>query len=302
VEKDVEKLTEAALTYLKDSKLPEPIRVETTRSDKNFPLQSPEISRQIGIAIEKAGYETALKGHASTIRAGILQKSAVIAFEKLKGPGGLPVGCSGHVICLLSGGIDSPVAALRMMKRGCTVDLLHFYDYPTPEKAMEAKIGELVGILRTFGFRGKVFLAPYTEFYKKTFTSIEPKKELVLFRRFILLTANRIAEQEGALGIASGDNLAQVASQTLENLHATNEASALPVYRPLIAYDKSEIIDLAKQYGTYETSIKEYKDCCSLVSVKHPETRAKLWEMKKLSKDIELEKIVEETLKRVSVF
>jgi thiamine biosynthesis protein ThiI len=300
-EKEIEKIEEAALHYLASHKesVAFPIKMEATRSDKKFPLKSPEISMRVGKKLDAAGYETDLKQHKTTFHISILQKSAVVAFDWIKGPGGLPIGSSGKVLCLLSGGIDSPVATLQMMRRGCEIDLLHFYQFADAEQVKETKMMELLAVLRTHGFRGKLYLAPYSEFYKATFSSIPPKKELVLFRRFILKVATELAREIGALGLATGDNLAQVASQTLENLYVTDEAAQLPVYRPLIALDKKDIIELARQYGTYNASIKEYKDCCSLVAVKHPETKARLEDIKKHEEEAGIELVIKETKKKI---
>jgi thiamine biosynthesis protein ThiI len=298
-EKDVEKIKETILDYLSKNAVPTPIKVEAKRSDKSFPLKSNEISSIVGKAIDEKGYETDLENQKTTIRISINQKSAIITFDKIPCFGGLPVGSSGKVICLLSGGIDSPVAAIQMMKRGCSIDLLHFYQFPEHEQVMKSKIADIVGILRTYGFDGNIYLAPYSEFYKATFTSIPPRKELVVFRRFIIKVANRMAMETRAIGIATGDNLAQVASQTLENLYVTNEAAEMPVYRPLVCYNKQEIIKLAKEYGTYEASIKEYKDCCSLIAAAHPETKTKLEEIKELEIKADISKIVDKTMELV---
>jgi thiamine biosynthesis protein ThiI len=278
-----------------------PVKIDVKRSDKRFSMTSPEVGTMIARALDNAEVSVELTGYKSTIYVQILNDEILVSFGKVNGLGGLPVGSSGRVLVLLSGGIDSPVAAIRMMKRGCNIDLLHFYQFPNHEEVLKSKIMQIVAVLREYGFSGKLYLAPYSEFYKHTFDSVPQKKELVMFRRFILKVANELAKENKTLGIASGDNLAQVASQTLENLYATNEASKLPVYRPLVSYDKAEIIKLAKEYGTYDASIEEYKDCCSLVAVKHPETKAKLEEIKEIEDKIGVDKIVEETIKKIKI-
>jgi len=300
-EKDVEKIKGAVLDYLANNAVPAPIKIEARRTDKKFKMNSMEISSVVGKAIDEKGFETDLENQKTTIRISILNKSAVISFERIDGQGGLPIGSAGRVLCLLSGGIDSPVAVLQMMRRGCNVDLLHFYQFASHEEVLKSKIMEIVDVLKGYGFAGTLYLAPYSKFYQATFTSIPPKKELVVFRRFMLKVANQIARETQAKGIATGDNLAQVASQTLDNLYVTDEASEFPVYRPLISHDKREIIDLARKYGTYDASIREYKDCCSLVAVKHPETKTKLEEIKLLEENAGIEKIVEETIKEIVV-
>lgn len=300
-EKDIEKLKFTVIEYLKNNQVPIPIKVETKRSDKKFKMNSMEISHEIGKEIDQKGFKTDLENPNTLIRISILHKSATVSFEKILGLGGLPVGSSGKVICLLSGGIDSPVAAIQMMKRGCEIDLLHFYQLADSKEVLDSKIGKISEILREYGFDGKIYLAPYSEFYKATFSNLEPRKELILFRRFILRVANKIALRTRAKGVTTGDNLAQVASQTIDNLYATNEASVIPVYRPLLCYDKEEIIELARKYGTFEESIKEYKDCCSIVAVRNPETKTKLDDIKRLEEKIELEQIVKNTINKIEI-
>ena len=219
------------------------LKVDTTRSDKRFPMKSMEVNRIVGEVFHESGkYKIDVKTPETVIGIEILNKSALIYFNKIRGVGGLPVGCTGKVVCLLSGGIDSPVAAWMMMKRGCVVEFIHAYAQPDIAELKKSKMMQLVSELKEYncGNSMKLHAVPYSAFYGASF-SMPHKKELVLFRRFLLKVANRIAAQSGtggALGIVTGDNLAQVASQTLENLHATDEASELPVYRPVIGFDK----------------------------------------------------------------
>jgi len=277
------------------------IKLETKRSDKTYPLTSPEINQKVGLTLEKSGFKVDLKNPQKIIYIEILKDSAVISTDKKRGLGGLPVGSSGRVLSLLSGGIDSPVASWLMMKRGCTVDFLHLHAFPTNEKAMESKIIPLVKKLKEYHPpKIKLFLVPYGAFYEKSF-EISPKNELVVFRRFILHIANRLAEKNGYLGFVTGDSIGQVASQTIENLYTTNEAADYPVYRPLIGYDKKEIIDLAERIGTYQISIEKYKDCCSLVAEKHPSTKVKLETARMIEKNIRIEEVVDKAIQNMSV-
>ncbi len=277
------------------------IKVECVRSDKSFPLQSPDVSRQIGFGLERKGFPTTLQNPENMLRIDILRERAIITSGRKRGLGGLPVGSSGSVLSLLSGGIDSPVSSWLMMKRGCSLDFAHIHSFSEGEEVNCSKIIETVKSLRSF-HPGKtnLFLIPYDEFYKASF-DMPVRSETVLFRRFILIVSNRIAQEHKHLGIITGDSIGQVASQTLENLRCASEASELPIYRPLVSFNKSQIIDLAKEIRTYDISIEEYKDCCSLVAHRHPDTKVSLEYAKNIEKKIGIRDIVEKTIERTRV-
>ncbi|MBN2478072.1 tRNA 4-thiouridine(8) synthase ThiI, partial [Candidatus Micrarchaeota archaeon] len=277
-------------------------KVETKRADKSFPVNSMEFSKKLGGYIyEGLGNPVDLKNPEILITAEILNKNAYVLFGKNKGLGGLPLGSAGKVLCLLSGGFDSPVAAWMMMKRGCTVDFLHIHSFPDNEKIKDTKIMKIVEVLERYGNKGKLYCAPYEFFYKKTF-GMENRYELVLFRRFLYKLAERIALDKEYLGIVSGDSLGQVASQTLENIGAVQGGITVPIFRPLIGFDKLEILGISKKIGLYEISKEKYKDCCSLVAMKNPVTRAKKEILDRIAKELELEKTLNETLEEMSEF
>jgi thiamine biosynthesis protein ThiI len=278
------------------------IRVETRRSDKRFSLKSQEVNQIIGQALVDAGCKVDLDNPEETIFIEILSDRALIYFDRLKGPGGLPVGSSGKVISLLSGGIDSPVATWLMLKRGCVPDLLHLHQFPNNADIGDSKIIRLVKIIRDYSPTDlKLFSAPYTEFYKKSI-SMNPKSELVLFRRFLFHLTNALAIKYKYKGVVTGDSVGQVASQTIDNIFASDEASQIPVFRPLVGFNKQEIVDLAIEIGTYKTSIEAYKDCCSLVAQRRPSTKVPLELVKKLESELSIESIVEKTIEQVEVF
>ncbi len=250
--------------------------VKTKRTDKNFPMKSMELSGEIGGRIHEAtGSKVDLGNPEVTVHIIVLQKKAFVHFEKIKGLGGLPVGSAGRVLCLMSGGIDSPVAAWLMMKRGCEVDYLHVHSFEKNEKVKGTKIEKLVKILDSFQQRkANLLLVPYSHFYART-GEVERRYELVVFRKYLYALAEKIAREKDYGGIVSGDSLGQVASQTLENIAAAQHGLEVPVFRPLISMDKMEIVNIAERIGTYLESIKKYQDCCSLVSVSNPVTKAK---------------------------
>jgi len=277
-------------------------RVEAKRADKRFPLTSQQVNEIVGKALVDKGGKVNLSNPELTVFIDILSERAFISCERIRGPGGLPVGSSGKVLSLLSGGIDSPVASWMMMKRGCSVDFLHMHTVPDAETARNSKVMELAKIVRGYApTHATIFMAPYTEFYKAT-TSVQPAYELVVFRRFLLRLGAEIAKKHGHKALVTGDSVGQVASQTLDNLFATNEAVQIPVFRPLVAFNKQEIVDLATKVGTYKLSLEPYKDCCSLVATKHPSTCVPLEKAKKIEDEINIGKIIEKTLAETKSF
>jgi thiamine biosynthesis protein ThiI len=297
--RDIDDIFSAAKELASD--LDGSIKVACRRSDKSFSMKSPEISREIGIRLDGEGISTALRDAKNVIRIDVVRQGAILTARRKKGLRGLPVGSSGNVLSLLSGGIDSPVSSWLMMKRGCSIDFLHVHSFSSPDEAEASKMAETVRILKRY-HPGKIrlFLVPYTEFYKHSF-DLPGKSEMVLFRRFIIRLANRIADEHGHLGLVMGDSIGQVASQTLENLRTTSEASELPIYRPLVSYDKNEIIETARKIKTYDISIEEYKDCCSLVAHKHPDTKVRLEDAKVAEQNIKIEEIIDKSLSLIRV-
>ncbi len=275
------------------------IAVETKRVDKSFPLKSQELNAEIGKRIvEKFGCRVDLEN--PDVRVGIIiGRNAYVHFGKVRGLGGLPVGSSGKVLCLLSGGIDSPAAAWMMMKRGCMVDFLHIYPFEKWDSKKGRKMVRLAGKLKEYGGGCRLLLVPYSHFYAET-GNVSPQYELVLFRRYLYKLAERVALEKGYGGIVSGDSLGQVASQTLENIGAAQYGLEVPVFRPLVGMDKMEIVALAEKVGTYRVSLEEYKDCCSLVAVSNPITKARKREVERFAGRIGLEKIVEKGLRALS--
>ena len=250
--------------------------VRVNRGNKFLPFKSPELAATLGQAIR----EQTPWGNVDMDRPDItfhldLRTAATFLFgEKLRGPGGLPVGTSGRVLALLSGGIDSPVAAYLMAKRGCRVDFIHFTATPLqPEEALESKVGRLAQRLSEFTLGSRLFLVPYVHFDLALLRQ-KVNYELILFRRFMVRVAEVLTGQVRARALVTGDNLSQVASQTLSNLVSTSHAAVLPILRPLISFNKEETIALAEKIGTYQISIEPYKDCCALIS-SNPKTRSK---------------------------
>ena len=252
-------------------------RVDARRADKDFPLTSPEINRRIGAAIkERSGARVDLKNGELTIAIEILPRDAFFAFDKIAGAGGLPVGASGRVVSLISGGIDSPVAAYRMMQRGCRLIFVHFHGAPYLDGTSQEKVRQLVQILTRHQFTSRLYLVPFGEIQRQIVAAVLRPLRVVLYRRMMLRIAESIARREKASALVTGESLAQVASQTLENMTVIEKAARLSVLRPLVGMDKQEIIDQARRIGTFETSAIPDQDCCQLFVPKHPATKARL--------------------------
>ena len=252
-------------------------RITAKRSDKAFPLTSPEIERALGAFVKgKTGAPVRLKGAEREFVVRVLPGAALLEVERHPGPGGLPPGVSGRVVALLSGGIDSPVAAYRLMLQGGEMLPVRFPPCPLLSGASREKAKAAAERLARFQHRLRLHLVPFSEVQRHIIVEAPTAYRVVLYRRYMLRIAEAIAREEGALALCTGDSLGQVASQTLENLHAVNQAATLPVFRPLIGWDKEEIVAEAQRIGTYATSILPDEECCTLFAPKHPVTRARL--------------------------
>ena len=251
-------------------------RIETQRGDKTFPLTSPEINRQLGAAVkEKSGARVDLDNAEFTVTVEILPRDAFFGFNKISGPGGLPVGASGRVVSLISGGFDSPVAAYRMMQRGCRLMFVHFHSAPYQDKTSQEKVRQLVTMLTRHQFASRLYLVPFGEIQRQIVAAVARPLRVVLYRRMMLRIAEAIARKEKAKALVTGESLGQVASQTLDNMSVIQQAARLPILRPLVGMDKQEIIDQARRIGTFDISSIPDQDCCQLFVPNHPATKAR---------------------------
>jgi len=277
------------------------VAVKVHRSDKSFPKTSLEVMREVSDRLRSSlRIAIDLKNPQLTIWVNILPEEFLLAWKRVEGVGGLPVGASGRVLALLSGGIDSPVAAWLMMKRGCIVDALHVYAQPTAEGALAEKMKVLFERLRRFSKKSRLYLAPYHHFLELVMRG-DTRLELALFRRFLNRLAEAVAKEIGALAIVTGDSLGQAASQTLESIYAASFGLELQVLRPLIGMDKEEVVNLSKSLGLFEISTMEYKDCCSII-VRHPEPRPRLEAVNMEWERLGLDRAVQQTLKEIVVY
>lgn len=302
-EKDMEKINKKTVELLSPSdkiNKYKTFKIEARRSDKKFEFKSPEINARAGkYVLENTGFKVDVRNPDLEIVIDIENEKCFIYFEKTKGIGGLPVGTAGNLVSLISGGIDSPVASCMMMKRGARIIFVHFKNRTArgAEDGMD-KIKSLIEALNKFQRRSKLYTIPFDEFQKEIIANIPSKNRMIIYRRFMLKTAEMIAKKENAKGIVMGDSVGQVASQTLENINAAYSAANFPVFTPLIGTNKQEIIDMAKKIGTYEISIIPYSDCCSLLAAKHPETKARPEEIISQEKNLEIDVAIKKILAR----
>ena len=250
-------------------------RITARRAFKTFPMSSVELNRALGahVLARRPGCRVDLEHAELNIHVEVLPGEAFVYCDRRPGAGGLPVGSSGTVAALLSGGIDSPVAAWRMMKRGCRVVFVHFHSVPYLPDVSRGKARELVRRLTQWQYFSRLFLVPFGEIQREVVLSVRPEARVVVYRRLMARIAERLARHAGAVALVTGDSLGQVASQTLHNLSRIDEVVELPILRPLIGMDKLEITAQAQALDTFETSIEPDADCCTLFVPKHPGTR-----------------------------
>jgi len=271
----------------------ESFRVSARRADKRFPLTSPQVEREVGGRIKQArGWRVNLDEPALEIHVELLTDQAFYYFGKHRGAGGLPTGTGGRVVCLLSGGIDSPVAAHRIMKRGCTATFVHFHSYPILSRASQEKARELVQLLTRWQQRSTLYLVPFGEVQQQVVLAVAPPMRVIVYRRLMVRIAEAIARTRKALALVTGDSIGQVASQTLENLSVVGEVATLPIFRPLIGMDKSEISAEAQAIGSYPISIVPDQDCCTLFTPRHPLTRARLEDIEAAEQALPIDDLV----------
>jgi thiamine biosynthesis protein ThiI len=298
---DVDFLQERILHAL-DGKQFASFRIDARRADKEFPLTSPEINRKLGAAVKaKSGARVDLENAELTIAVEILPRSAFFGFDKIAGAGGLPVGASGRVVALISGGFDSPVAAYRMMQRGCRLIFVHFHSAPYLDGTSQEKCRELVKLLTRHQFNSRLYLIPFGEIQRQIIAGVLRPLRVVLYRRMMLRIAEAIARKEKAQALITGESLAQVASQTLENMAVIEQAAGLPILRPLVGMDKQEIVDQARKIGTFETSALPDQDCCQLFVPKHPATKARLADVAKAESRLDLPALVQLGVEQAAV-
>jgi len=302
-EKGSDPLNRGGLTPFRiGSKSPASFRVRARRSNKEFPLKSNEIEREVGRMIqERTGWPVDLDGAELTVHVNVVADAILTYRDKIRGPGGLPVGSTGTLVALVSGGIDSPVAAYKMMCRGCRVVLVHFHNFSPDAVGVRRKLIELARDLARYQPVSRLYLVPFAKVQADLVAAVPPRMRMVAYRRAMLRLATPILEKERGHGFVVGDSVGQVASQTPENLRATYPATPYPVFAPLIGDTKQSIMRLAREIGTYETSIQPYDDCCGLLLARSPETRCTLEEIAACEERLPIEQHYEDVREETEV-
>lgn len=276
-------------------------KVEAKRSDKKFPLKSPQICEEVGGFILDNYPHLTVDVHNPevVVHAEIRDDNAFVHTGREKGIGGMPVGTGGKAALLLSGGIDSPVAGYMIGKRGVALEAIHFFSYPYTSDRAKDKVIKLAGIVSEYVGKIKVHVVPFTEIQVQIRDKCPEEYLTLIMRRFMMEISERIARENGCDALITGENLGQVASQTMLALGVTNDAVDMPVFRPLIGLDKNDIVEMAREIGTFDTSILPYEDCCTVFTPKRPATKPRLEKVVKYQQLLDCEKLIEDAVSGV---
>lgn len=305
LERNMDEIKEMAWKVLQDA-LPNggKFKVESRRADKRFPLPSPEISREVaGYIFDQCGdeYEAEMRHPKFSLQVEVREDWAYIYCQAIPGAKGMPVGTGGKAVVMLSGGIDSPVAAWMAMKRGVSVEMVHFESFPFTSQRAQEKVLDLAKILTEWSNASiKVHCVHFTEIQKAIHEKCREEYGITIMRRFMFRIAERIATQGHAMAIYTGESVGQVASQTLESMFTINNVTTMPVLRPLVGMDKEEIMALANRIGTYETSIQPYEDCCTVFLPAHPKIKPKLSEAEAMEKYLDVEGLINDAMANIN--
>lgn len=298
-EKDKDAIFEAAKRYLAEElSAAKSFKVETKRSDKHFPMSSIEISQYVGGLLNDAFPGVAVDVHEPelTVHIEVRESAAYVHAKALPGAGGMPVGCNGSAVTLLSGGIDSPVSSYMIARRGIHLVPVHFFSFPYTSEQAKEKVLELARILTKYCGRLAVEIVPFTHIQEEIRAKCPEEYFTLIMRRFMMRISERLAVMHGCKALVTGENLGQVASQTMEALRVTEDCISLPVLRPLIGMDKTDIVALARKIGTFETSILPYEDCCTVFTPRHPKTKPRLEDVLAAESVLDVPALVDEAI------
>lgn len=303
VSQDMEEIKRAALYALENSKGTETFKVAVRRADKSFPVGSQEMNHLLGGYLLKntTNYTVDVHQPDVEIKVEIREEATYITSDVVPGLGGLPVGTGGRSLLMLSGGIDSPVAGYLAMKRGVQLDAIHFHSPPFTSERAKQKVLDITKELTRYGTSIKVHLVPFTKLQQQIFKDIPDGYTMTVMRRVMMQISEQISEQESIISITTGESLGQVASQTMESMHAINEVTNYPVLRPLITMDKKDIVDLSIEVGTYDISIRPYEDCCTVFMPKSPKTKPTRAQIHKAESKIDYTKLIEQAVNEAAV-
>ena len=303
-QKEIHAICEAAAEYLhKELSAAKTFKVESKRSDKKFPLNSPQICAEVGAFLLERfpNLKVDVNNPEYTVRVEVRDFAAYVHGNSLRGAGGIPVGTGGKAAVLISGGIDSPVAAWMMARRGVELTAVHFASPPYTSERAEQKAADLLRRVGEYAGRMTMFTVPFAKVQEEIMAKCPEELFTVIMRRFMMRAAEQIARREGCGALITGESLGQVASQTLQAIVCTDEAAHMPVFRPLIGMDKVDIIALAHRIDTYDLSILPYEDCCTVFTPRHPRTRPALESVRNAEETLDADALLEDCLSRVKI-
>lgn len=299
---DYDLIKKIAVELLEDKLKVKTFKVQTRRANKDFPLTSPEVCREVGAHIlDKLDYLTVDVNNPNAVVSIEIRDLAYVYTDIIPSFGGLPVGTNGKALLLISGGIDSPVAGWMMAKRGVEVDAIHFFSPPYTGPKAKEKVIDLCRIMASYSKRVNLYVVPFTEPQLQIRDKCPEGQLTIIMRRIMMEIANRLAKQIDAQSLITGENIGQVASQTMHALVVTDEIADMPVFRPLIGMDKNDIINIARKIGTYETSILPFEDCCTVFVPSSPETKPRLNRIKQSEAHLDIEKLVTEAMNNIEL-
>lgn len=305
-EVDLDVIKEVALKELQDRMAEDnnikTFKVETRRADKSFPLESLEISRQVGGYLNSNVENISVDVHKPDVRINVeVRDKAFVFSNRINGFGGLPLGTNGKAMLLLSGGIDSPVAGWLVAKRGVDIEAIHYHSHPFTSERAQDKVKDLAKILSIYCGRFRLYSVNLLPIQKEINEKCPEEQMTILSRRFMMMIAEEVAKANKCNALITGESIGQVASQTMESLNVTNASVDMPVFRPLIAMDKVDIIEKAYEIETYETSILPFEDCCTVFLPKHPVTKPKLEKILQSQEKLDVEKLINEAIENMEV-
>ncbi|MCI5975906.1 MAG: tRNA uracil 4-sulfurtransferase ThiI [Candidatus Faecousia sp.] len=301
-EKNVDAIYDAVEAYLGDDlDMAESFKVESKRSDKAFPLTSIALSQEIGGRLAEAHPDCLVDVHhpAYTVYVEVRDLAAYVHGPAEPGAGGLPTGVGGRGMCLLSGGIDSPVAAYMMARRGMEIECVHFFSYPYTSQLAKDKVLELARLVTKYCGRMTVNVVPFTEIQEAIRDNCPEEYFTLIMRRFMMEISQRIGRNDGCGALITGENLGQVASQTMEAMAVTGAVVDMPIFMPLVGMDKEQIVTIARHIGTMDTSILPYEDCCTVFTPKHPKTKPTLGQVEHAERKLDREALIQRAIEGV---
>lgn len=306
IKKDMEEIERAGIEIVKEKLASAPVKtfkVESSRSDKSFPMKSPEISSHMGGVILENFEDLTVDVHNPDFYLYIdIKKNAYVYIDRIEGHRGMPVGTNGHGLLLLSGGIDSPVAGFMMAKRGMQISGVHFHSYPFTSERAEEKVKNLAKKLSLYTGNIRLYSVNILNIQKELNKKCPEKEMTILSRRFMMRIAEKIAMANNLDALITGESLGQVASQTIEGISVVNNSVNMPILRPLIGLDKVDIIDISKDIDTYELSILPYDDCCTLFSPKHPVTKPRIVDIENSEENIDVDSLIKNAIENMEIY